>query len=102
VTAAVALLLVPVAWVARERQQMVQARLEILAAREDALRSFVREHELRQQHLSAPSSQPAPAITGELESVRRENAELKEQVKQLRSELERLRSEGRPAGPPNR
>ena len=45
VTAAVALLLVPVAWVAREGQQLMRAQQEILLAREVALRSVVREQQ---------------------------------------------------------
>ena len=43
VTAAIALLLVPVAWITRERMQMMRAQEAVLQAREVALRSVVRE-----------------------------------------------------------
>ena len=91
-TAVAAVLLVPVAWVARERQRMIQAEREILAAREVALRSVVREADARRQHLSSASSQPQPAEEATLKQLLRENADLKQEVKELRRELEKLRN----------
>ena len=41
VTALTAILLVPVAWVSRERQQMIQARQEVLRARQEAIHAVV-------------------------------------------------------------
>jgi hypothetical protein len=79
-TAAVALLLVPVAWVARERQEMMRARQAILQAREVALRSVVREQEKR------------------LIDSAWQNADLKEQVQQLRRQVEQLRRSNGPGG----
>jgi predicted RNase H-like nuclease (RuvC/YqgF family) len=100
VTVAVALLLVPVTWVTRERLRMVEAQREILAAREVALRSVVREQALRQRALASVSPQPASAEGNELESLKRQNADLKQEVKQLRRELERLQARSeRAVGP---
>ena len=98
VTVAVALLLVPVAWVTRERLQMVEAQREILYAREVALRSVVREQALRQRALASVSLQPASAEANALESLKRENADLKQQVKELRRELSLLRTQSGRAG----
>jgi cell division protein FtsB len=80
VTAAIALLLVPVAWVARERMQMMRAQEALLQAREVALRSVVRE------------GQRLPRQSEAMEQLRRENADLKQQVEQLRRQVEQLRS----------
>jgi hypothetical protein len=80
VTAAIALLLVPMAWVTRERMAMLRAQEAILQAREVALRSVVREG----QQLSRESQA--------MEQLRRENAGLKQQVEQLRREVELLKS----------
>jgi hypothetical protein len=54
VTAAIALLLVPVAWVARERMQRMRVQEALLQAREVALRSVVREG----QRLPHPKAGP--------------------------------------------
>jgi hypothetical protein len=101
-TAAVAILLVPVVWVARERRQMVLAQTEILAAREVALRSIVHEQALRQRRPSAHANQPLRWEAVSLDDLKRENAELKRQVKELHRELELLRSSAEPAGAPGR
>ena len=87
-TAAAAVLLVPVAWVARERRQLVLAQRDILAAREVALRSVVREQALHPHRADA------------LENLKRENADLKRQVKELHRELELLRGSPERAGTP--
>jgi predicted RNase H-like nuclease (RuvC/YqgF family) len=104
VTAAVALLLVPVVWVARERQQMMRAQQDILRAREVALRSAVREQE-RLQSKAAPSPAGAAPLSSSadrnlptakklpvIEQLRRENTDLRQQLEQLRRELETLRN----------
>ena len=83
VTAAIALLLVPVVWVTRERMQMMRAQEAILQAREVALRSVVRE------------GQRLPRQSQAVEQLRRENADLKQQVEQLRREVEQLKSTAR-------
>ena len=101
-TAAAALLLVPVAWVARERRQMVLAQHGILEAREVALRSVVREQARRDHALSSPPARLAAAGTGAIEHLKRENAELQRQVKELHRELERLRDSPERAGTPGR
>lgn len=86
-----ALLLVPVAWVARERRQMVLAQRDILLAREVALRSVVREETRRQQMLSTGWPPPTQLDARTLEDLKRENESLKQEVKQLRLELNLLR-----------
>lgn len=83
VTAAIAVLLVPVVWVTRERMQMMRGKDAILQAREVALRSVVREG----QQLSLQSQT--------MQQLRRENADLKQQVEQLRREVEHLKSSAR-------
>lgn len=117
VTGALAFLLVPVAWVARERQQMLRARDRMLQAREVALHSVVlaTEHntklrseiELRQANspptlerasgsaLIAPDSNLKRTVdfgTELVERLRRENSDLRNEVALLRREVERLKS----------
>ena len=115
VTAAVALLLMPVAWVARERQQMMRAQQEILLAREMALRSVVRE---QQRLLSKPtphSAEAAPQLSASpdpnlpraeklpaIEQLRHENADLRQQLEQLRHEVETLKNPAMSTGKPGR
>jgi hypothetical protein len=103
-TAVLALLLVPVVWVAREREQ-------VLRAREEALRAVVlaerhrRAVVLAQQIDKKPAFRPAvglpePAdappqssdVSALIERLQRENAALKETVVRLRSEVERLKA----------
>ena len=61
VTAAVALLMVPVAWVARERRQLLMTQQEILLARQVALESVVREEQRRRRAASASTEgRPSP------------------------------------------
>jgi uncharacterized protein YlxW (UPF0749 family) len=79
VTAAIALLLVPVVWVTRERLEMRRTQAAILHAREVALRSVVRQ------------GQQLPRQSQSMEQLRRENADLKQQVEQLRREVEQLK-----------
>jgi predicted RNase H-like nuclease (RuvC/YqgF family) len=100
----VAILLVPLAWVTRERQQMIRAREEVLRAREEALRAVVlAERAARETAVPAPTADPktgagsrqsarkneAPDL---VERLQRENAELKNEVKTLRREVERLKA----------
>ena len=112
VTAAVALLLVPVAWVARERHQLMQAQQEVLLAREVALRSLVREQERRLSKSATPPESVATRVSSSpdrnpplaekspaIELLRHENADLRQQLEQLRREVETLKS---PANPPGR
>jgi hypothetical protein len=104
VTAMVAILLVPLVWVTRERQQMMRAREEVLRAREEAVRAVVlAERAARETAVPAPtagSTTEAPlrqsARTKEasdlVERLQRENAALKDQVETLRREVERLKT----------
>jgi hypothetical protein len=109
VTAAVALLLVPVAWVTRERRQMVMAERQMLLAREVALRSVILEQERRFKAApppaeyspppaaSSPERAPAPRETSAaVEQLRHENAGLKQQLEELRREVEQLKSGAEP------
>jgi len=118
VTAIAALLLVPVAWVARERQRMLEAReaalrAVVLAERDRAQAVEARYNAaVRAQTGSALSpaagsggpsgDKPSKEIAGEadkapaarpavVEQLMRENAELKKTVEQLHREIERLR-----------
>jgi hypothetical protein len=113
VTAAVALLLVPVAWVTRERQQLMRAQQEILVAREVAMRSLVREEERRRGESESPPENASPRASPNrdrdlpleekapaMERVQRENADLRRQVEQLRREVQQLRNSGNPRGKP--
>ena len=113
VTAAVALLLVPVAWVTRERQQMLLAQREILPARELALRSAVLEHQRRLSQAVSPSSDFAPRVSSgpdrnlaqaeklpALEQLKQENADLRQRLEQLRREVETLKNLAKPEGKP--
>jgi len=108
---ALALPLVPVAWVSRERQQMVRARTAILEAREAALRSVVLEEQRRRGEIAArsgaaraeqPSSQGGnPAVEEEssvMQRLERENTSLRQQVNELRREVEQLRNSTKPLG----
>ncbi|WP_165226720.1 hypothetical protein [Aquisphaera insulae] len=82
-TAVVAALLAPLAWVARERRQMLRAQVAILDAREAAIRSVARE---RQARMTEP------------ERLRQDNEALRRQVEQLRLENDELRrAANRPA-----
>jgi predicted RNase H-like nuclease (RuvC/YqgF family) len=111
VTAAVALLLVPVAWVTRERQQLMRAQQEILLARELALRSVVREEQRRRGEAASPSEDVAPQVSSSpdrnlplaeklpaIEQLRHENADLRQQLEQLRREVEQLKNPAKPTG----
>jgi hypothetical protein len=86
VTAAIACLMVPVAWVARERQQTMRAREAILEAREVALRSVVREQ------------QKSRIEKADLDRLQRENADLKKEIEELRRWVEELGGLNIPAG----
>jgi hypothetical protein len=113
VTAAVGLLLVPVAWVARERQQMMRLQHDILIAREDALRSVVREEQRRRGKAVSLPEDVAPQVSSSLdrnlpraekspaiEQLRQENANLRQQLEQLRREVETLKNPAKPANEP--
>ena len=108
-TAIVALGLTPLAWLARERQRLLQAR-------DDAIRAVVlaeraakdqAAHDTRAlldrelvgstagQQGSGPLPDPVKSRKAQLERIQRlegENAKLKETNEQLRSEVARLRS----------
>jgi cell division protein FtsB len=101
VTALTAILLVPVAWVARERQQMIQARQEVLRARQEAIHAVVLAERAAHREAIADTTKTGPdsrqsAKTDPhaalIEQLQRENAVLKAQVKTLRQEVERLRA----------
>lgn len=115
VTATLALLLVPVAWVTSERQQMLRLQKDILRAREVALRSVVREEERRRgepeslpenatpqaspsRDRDLPLEEKAPAM-GQLQ---RENADLRRQLEQISREVKQLRNLAKPQGKPGR
>lgn len=103
-TVVVACLLVPVVWVERERRAMLAARQAILAAREVAMRSVLLEQSLRQREREQEEererekviehdARSAPAVSAgatDIERLKRENAELKREVRQLRQKLELL------------
>lgn len=120
VTAIVALLLVPVAWVARERQRMLEAReaalrAVILAERDRtlALQTQYSAERRTQSGIELPRAEESSgqnagglseSIAGQVEKapstraptfeqLLRENAELKETVEKLRREIERLERE---------
>jgi hypothetical protein len=85
-TAVAALLLVPVAWVTRERQRVLAAReaalrAVVLAERDRALANHARQDE------NAANTRPAA-----VEQLIRENAELKKSVEKLQREIERLKA----------
>ena len=101
VTGAMAILLAPLAWVTRERRQLLRAR-------EEAIRSVLLA-ERRRSELRAKAGRPAAStedrapdeVTTEIPSVppeiliehlRRENDELKDTVDSLREEVKRLRA----------
>ena len=85
--AVVAVLLVPVAWVSRERHRLLMLQREILMAREVALASAIREEKAR--HEQAVAS----ATSASAEELRRENAELRSQVERLHRELGELKQQ---------
>ena len=87
-TLAVALLLVPLAWVSRERQKMLAARDAMLQARELAVRSVVLEGQRRRDE------------TGAVQRLERENADLRQELTRLRRELEALRNTAQLPGKP--
>jgi hypothetical protein len=106
VTAVLALLLVPVVWVARERAQMLHARNEALRAvvLAERYRTALRDREKAQSPASGQAeppdaAQPTPAGPNDaspvIERLQRENAELKATVQNLRSEVERLKARNR-------
>jgi len=108
VTAVVAISLVPVAWVARERQKMLAMQEGILRGREEAIRAVLLAERRRVAsgakgtEAGAASAEvvlerdilKVPAVTPEIliEHLRRENNELKDTVDSLRLEVKRLRA----------
>ncbi len=115
VTAATALLLVPVAWVTRERRQMELAQREIVRRREIALRSVIREErrrlataELSTENSTPPAaSNPGLDLSGMrqqpvIEQLRFENSDLRHQLELLRREVQHLRPPARTSGNPGR
>jgi predicted RNase H-like nuclease (RuvC/YqgF family) len=103
-TALTAILLVPLAWVTRERQQMLLAQAEVLRAREEAVRAVVlaeRAAAATAVRVGAAGSKTGAALlqsaktnesTDLVERLKRENAELKAKVETLRQEVERLKA----------
>jgi hypothetical protein len=94
ITAVCAILLTPVAWVARERRQAIAAQEAMLHAREVALRSVVLEEERRRADSAAGEAL-------DVEQLQRENASLKREVESLRRELEELKNATKPTGRAN-
>ncbi len=100
VTGLLALLLTPVAWMARQREQVRQAR-------DEAIRSFYLEQQYRDEQRkgkvaeiaaidragSIQALQDIPPrshdTTAQIEQLERENAELKKTVELLRREIQR-------------
>jgi hypothetical protein len=111
-TALLALALVPVAWVMRERQQMLRTQVSMHRAREEAIRSVLLAERRRVELLAKGSSPSAgthavspdidstkvPPVPPEIliEHLRRENNELKDTVDSLRLEVKRLRGASGP------
>ena len=107
-TAMTAILLVPLVWVARERERMMRAQAEVLRAREEALRAVVlAERAARATAGPVPTASsttgasfPLSAKTNEppdlVERLQRENAELKAKVETLRREVEHLKAAAKP------
>ena len=106
VTAILAVQLVPIAWVSNQREQMRRAREDairavILAERD---RSEVKERTANhsfpvgQAELRGSSRQTdpdPPDAAARIDRLERENAELKDAVARLRSEVERLKGRNR-------
>jgi hypothetical protein len=108
ITAVLALLLAPVAWVMRERQQMVRLQVSMHRAREEAIRAVLLAERRRVELLerggpkSATSDELNPEVDATrvppvspeilIEHLRRENNELKDTVDSLRLEVQRLRA----------
>jgi hypothetical protein len=112
-----ALLLAPLVWFTQARQRLLSAELQAaLAAREIALRSVVREEQRRQaEAVSAAQAtvrnEPAAAhgdspsaveVTPTVERLRRENADLRQQLQQLRHDVEAFKNSPQPAPAPPR
>jgi hypothetical protein len=96
-TAVLALLMVPITWVARERERMRQAR-------EDAIRAVVLAERYRSeikeraatQVLAVDQTDPVPPDSAaRIDRLERENAELKDTIERLRKEVDRLKGQGR-------
>jgi hypothetical protein len=94
ITAVCAILLTPVAWVARERRQAIAAQEAMLQARAVAVRSVVREAERRRA-----DSALSEALS--VEQLQRENASLKQELESLRREVQELKNATKPAGRAN-
>ncbi len=108
VTAVLALALVPVAWVMREREQMRRMQISMHRAREEAIRAVLLAEQRRVEMLAKGGPKSAasdeldpsvnapkvPQVTPEIliEHLRRENNELKDTVDSLRLEVQRLRA----------
>ncbi|MGP0066449.1 MAG: hypothetical protein ACLQGP_23035 [Isosphaeraceae bacterium] len=107
-TAILAVLLVPLAWVARQRQQMQHQMDQMQQAREEAIRAVILAERYRKiEHRSGnrgPSvvgaeprgsswrNDPVPAESAaRIERLERENDELKDTIEILRGEVERLK-----------
>jgi hypothetical protein len=99
VTAVLALLLVPVAWVARQREAMLRARAEALRAvvLAERARSQLEKSRIAGRADAAPAADPASLI----EQLRRENAELKQTIERLRREVQRLQGRIPPGSLPS-
>jgi hypothetical protein len=101
VTPILAMVLVPVAWVTRERQQLLQARDEavhavILAER---YRSALKNREAAVPAEPGPAGLPGTETpkfarsagdSAVIEQLRRENAELRATIERLHAQVERL------------
>jgi hypothetical protein len=93
-TAACAALLTPVAWVARERRQMLAAQEAVLQARAVAMESVAREVKRRRADSTAGD-------TPSIERLKRENESLRQEVESLRREVQELKNATKPAARAN-
>ncbi len=94
-----AIVLAPVAWVTRERQQVIRAREEAIravvlaerAARENNARTILADSE--KSGAALPQTASIGARRSDLvERLQRENAELKKTVQLLRQHVQRLKA----------
>jgi cell division protein FtsB len=98
--AVLAVLLAPVAWMARERQLMTLRARAAQRAQAQALRALALQRANPVGgRVARPAAQPvqsAAAGSDRIEQLQQENTELRETVESLRRELERLKAAGHP------
>jgi hypothetical protein len=105
-TGIVAILLVPTAWVARERQEMRRLSDLVLQAREEAIRAVILAERQRtvmrdsdvvpdrgaSDQTAGPARNPWAPLEIRIERLERENSALKEAVEIQRQQIERLKA----------